>query len=119
MKTEFIPYDYEAFDWQGKNYVKLIGRTPAGKRICVIDNYDANFWAVLQDNLTQTKINKLIEKIKDALSSSPHLSEDEKSNAMRKIEEWIVEDKAENLLYEELVKIAQKFEDILEEIGLV
>jgi hypothetical protein len=37
---------------------------------------------------------------------------------MKKIEEWIVEDKAENLLYEELVKIAQKFEDILEEIGL-
>jgi hypothetical protein len=69
--------------------------------------------------MSSHKKHEKIEKIKDALSSSPHLSEDEKSNAMRKIEEWIVEDKAENLLYEELVKVARKFEDILEEIGLV
>ena len=59
-----------------------------------------------------------LQKIKDALSNSPHLTKEEKSIAIDKIQEWIVEDKAENLLYEELVKIAQKIEDILGELGL-
>jgi len=64
MKTQFIPIDYDYFDFQGKNYAKIIGRDNSGKRICVIDSCPVYLWALLKDNLKQDKINKLIEKIK-------------------------------------------------------
>jgi len=63
MKISFIPLDYSYFDFQGKNYVKIIGRDEKAKRICIIDTCPIYFWAILKDNLKQTKIKKLTEKI--------------------------------------------------------
>ncbi len=64
MKTDFIAIDYDSFDFQGRNYAKIIGRDSQGKRVCVIDSCPIFLWAILKDNLKQDKINKLIEKIK-------------------------------------------------------
>jgi DNA polymerase elongation subunit (family B) len=64
MKTKFIPVDYDYFDFEGRNYAKIIGRNEKGKRICVIDSCPVYLWAILKDNLKDTKIKKLIEKIK-------------------------------------------------------
>ena len=64
MKTDFIPFDYDYFDFNGKNYVKIIGRNSQGKRICVMDSCDIYFWAILKEKTNSKKINKLIEKIK-------------------------------------------------------
>ena len=64
MKTEFIPIDYDYFDFEGRNYIKIIGRNEKGKRICVIDSCPIYFWAVLKDNLNDKKIEFLINKIK-------------------------------------------------------
>jgi len=64
MKTDFIPIDYDYFDFQGRNYVKIIGRDSQGKRVCIIDNCGVYFWVVLKDGLKREKIGKLIEKIK-------------------------------------------------------
>jgi len=64
MKTDFIPVDYDYFDFQGKNYAKIIGRDSKGKRICIIDSCPVYFWAILKDNLKQEKIDKLLKKIK-------------------------------------------------------
>ncbi len=58
------------------------------------------------------------EKIKSAINDSNHLSEDEKSQSVKQIDEWILEDKAEGLFYAELVKIASGIKPILEELGL-
>jgi len=33
MKTKFIPIDYDYFDWQGRNYTKIIGRNEKGQRM--------------------------------------------------------------------------------------
>jgi DNA polymerase elongation subunit (family B) len=63
MKTDFIPVDYDYFDFQGRNYVRIIGRDSKGKRICIIDSCDVYFWAVLKDGLKKEKIDKLITKI--------------------------------------------------------
>jgi len=63
MKIEFIPIDYDYFDFQGKNYAKIVGRNHKGKHICIIDSCDVYLWAILKDNLKQKKIDKLIEKI--------------------------------------------------------
>ncbi len=64
METDFIPTDYDYFDFEGRNYAKIIGRNSQGRRICVIDTCPVYFWAVLKQGLKQEKINKLIEKIK-------------------------------------------------------
>ncbi len=64
METDFIPIDYDYFDFEGKNYAKIIGRNSGGKRVCVIDSCDIYLWAILKDKVKQKKIDKLIEKIK-------------------------------------------------------
>ncbi len=63
MKLKFIPVDYSTFDYKGRNYIKIIARTEKGKRTCVIDSYNANFWAILKPNTPDEKIQTLIKKI--------------------------------------------------------
>jgi DNA polymerase elongation subunit (family B) len=65
MKTDFIPVDYDYFDFQGRNYAKIIGRNSKGKRICIIDSCPVYFWAILKDNINQKKIDKLLKKIRE------------------------------------------------------
>ena len=65
IQTEFIPIDYDYFDFEGRNYARIIGRDSKGKRVCVIDSCPVYFWAILKDGLKQAKIKKLIEKIKN------------------------------------------------------
>ena len=59
-----------------------------------------------------------LAKIKENISASDVLSEQEKSDGVKKVEEWIAEDKGFGLLYDELVKLSAKFEPILQELGL-
>ncbi len=63
MKTEFIPIDYDYFDFQGKNYAKIIGRNEKGKRICIIDSCPVYLWAILNNEIKDKKIKELIKKI--------------------------------------------------------
>jgi len=43
--------------------MKIIGRDNSGKRICIIDEHTFYFWAILKDNLSKEKIDKLLAKI--------------------------------------------------------
>ncbi len=63
MKIEFIPLDYDYFDFEGRNYAKIIGRNEKGKRVCIIDSCDVFFWAILKDKISDKEIKKLQEKI--------------------------------------------------------
>jgi DNA polymerase elongation subunit (family B) len=63
MKTEFIPIDYDYFDFEGKNYARIFGRDKKGKRLCVIDSCPVYLWAILDKKLKENKIKKLTEKI--------------------------------------------------------
>ncbi len=63
MKIDFIPIDYDYFDFEGRNYIKIIGRDLKKKRICIVDSCDVYFWAILKDGLKKSRINKLIKKI--------------------------------------------------------
>jgi len=58
-----------------------------------------------------------LEKIRDHIEKTDILSEDEKSEGVKKVEEWIAEDKGFGLLYDELVKLSAKFEPLLKELG--
>src|SRR3989338_5575182 len=63
MKTDFIPIDYDYFDFEGRNYAMVIGRNSNGKRVCVIDSCDVFFWAILKDDLSRNKIDALVSEI--------------------------------------------------------
>jgi len=65
IQTDFIPIDYDYFDFEGRNYARIIGRDSKSKRVCVIDSCPVYFWAILKDNLKPLKIKKLSEKIKN------------------------------------------------------
>jgi DNA polymerase elongation subunit (family B) len=63
MKISFIPIDYDYFDYEGKNYAKIIGRNESGKRICLIDSCEIYFWAILKPKVSEKKIKEIQEKI--------------------------------------------------------
>ena len=69
--------------------------------------------------MSSHKHHEHLEKIKEAIRNSRELSEEEKSNSLKHIEEWIEEDKATGALYEELLKLTEKFKPILAELGLI
>ena len=62
---------------------------------------------------------KHIEKIKEKIEESKELTQEEKSNSVKHIEEWYAEDKAWGTFIGELAKISPKVEAILVELGLV
>lgn len=64
MKFQFIPIDYEPFDFEEKNYIKIFGRDQNEKRLCIIDSCPSYLWAILKPNLSNSTIEKLTEKIR-------------------------------------------------------
>lgn len=60
-----------------------------------------------------------VEEIKEAIHQSDKLSSEEKSQSVQHIEEWIAEDKAFGIIYNQLVEINTVFEEIFKELGLV
>jgi len=71
MKFEFVPVDYDYFDFEGENYIRLIGRSGKGEKICVIDSYEPNFWVILKKGYEKEagRIARNIEKIEIKKSS--------------------------------------------------
>ncbi len=59
-----------------------------------------------------------LEKIKDAVVKSDTLDENQKSDSVKRIEEWVEEDKAFGTLKEELLNISEFFETLFAELGL-
>ncbi len=60
---EFVPVDYDYFDFEGKNYVKMVGRDSEGKKICVVDSYEANFYLILRDGYDPDAVLERIEGV--------------------------------------------------------
>ena len=61
----FLPIDYDYFDFNGKNYAKIIGRTDKGKKACIIDECDIYFWAILHNDVKEKRIEEIRKKIQD------------------------------------------------------
>ncbi len=57
-------------------------------------------------------------RIRENIIKTNQLSEDEKSDSMKRIEEWELEDRAFGTLKLELVKISEFFEEIFSELGI-
>jgi len=63
QNINFIPIDYNNFDYEGKNYFNIIGRDDKGKRISLIDNLEVYFWAIFNEGTKEKKINEISEEI--------------------------------------------------------
>ena len=64
MKTiNFIPIDYDYFDFNGRNYAKITGRDDKGKKVTIIDTCDVYFYAILHDKVNEKDIEKIRKKI--------------------------------------------------------
>jgi len=59
-----------------------------------------------------------LQSIKDAIEKTPHLSDEEKSQSVGRVEEWVLEDKAFGTLEQELKKISNYFTELFSELGL-
>lgn len=68
--------------------------------------------------MSQSNLSHL-EKIKDTIDRSDDLTEEEKSNSMKHIEEWYREDQAWGTFIEELSEISPKIKVLLAELGLL
>ena len=62
---------------------------------------------------------KKLEKLKEHIKNHKDLDESEKTNTIKKIDEWLLEDKADGIIIGELTEISKKIVPLLEEIGLI
>jgi len=69
--------------------------------------------------MSSHKNHEHLNKIKDAVINSKELNEDEKTNTIKHIDEWLLEDKAEGLFIEELLDLTSAVKPILAELGLL
>ncbi len=69
--------------------------------------------------MSSHKHHEHLERIKDAVLHSKEFDEAEKSNTIKHIEEWLKEDKASGIIYEELLQVTDKIRPILAELGLI
>ena len=66
----FIPIDYDYFDYQGRNYAKMVGRDDNGKSVCLIDSCDVYFWAIVNEGVSEKKIDNVCKKIEKIVVSN-------------------------------------------------
>ncbi|CAA6805989.1 MAG: Unknown protein [uncultured Sulfurovum sp.] len=59
------------------------------------------------------------EQLKEAIEASETLSSEEKTQSVKHIEEWVREDRAFGLIYDELLEVNMAFKEIFRELGLV
>jgi len=62
---------------------------------------------------------KHLETIKENIDKTDALSQEEKSDSMKRIEEWYAEDKAWEALMVELSEISPKIKTVLADLGLI
>ena len=60
-----------------------------------------------------------LERIKEHVVKSDILSENEKSDTIKCIDEWLLEDKASGTFVNELLKITQNIKPLLAELGFI
>ena len=68
--------------------------------------------------MSSHKDHSKLEQVKEAVQNSD-LNESEKTETIKRLEEWIAEDKAEGIIYEELIELAAGIKPMLAELGLI
>jgi len=85
MQIKFMPVDYDYFDWKGRNYALITGRTKDWKRAVIVDSFQPYLWVILKPGTSEKKIKEItgkIEKIK--IESSTRITRVEKTEVHKK-----------------------------------
>jgi len=61
---------------------------------------------------------KHLEMIRESIKKTTKLDESQKSESMKRVEEWVLEDRAFGTLKDELIKVSMFFEEIFSELGI-
>jgi hypothetical protein len=61
---------------------------------------------------------KHVEMIRESIKKTSKLDESQKSDSMKRIEEWVLEDRAFGTLKEELINVSIFFEELFSELGI-
>jgi len=61
---------------------------------------------------------KHVEMIRESIKKTTKLDESQKSESMKRVEEWVLEDRAFGTLKEELIKVSIFFEEVFSELGI-
>ncbi len=61
---------------------------------------------------------KHVEMIRESIKKTTKLDESQKSESMKRVEEWVLEDRAFGTLKEELMKVSIFFEEVFSELGI-
>jgi len=61
---------------------------------------------------------KHVEMIRESIKKTTKLDESQKSESMKRVEEWALEDRAFGTLKDELIKVSVFFEEIFSELGI-
>ena len=68
--------------------------------------------------MSAQKLKAYLEQIKEEVNKTDMLSEEQKSDSVKRIEEWVLEDKAFGTLKNELIEMSVFFEKLFAELGL-
>ncbi|MDF1876823.1 hypothetical protein JHD47_03220 [Sulfurimonas sp. SAG-AH-194-L11] len=69
--------------------------------------------------MSSHKHHEHLNRIKEAVQGSKDFNETEKTDTVKRIEEWLLEDKATGTFKEELLELTIKIKPILQELGLL
>jgi len=61
---------------------------------------------------------KHVEMIRESIKKTTKLDESQKSESMKRVEEWALEDRAFGTLKDELIKVSVLFEEMFSELGI-
>ncbi len=64
------------------------------------------------------KIRENLETIKEKVSNTDLLDESQKTDSVKRIEEWVLEDRAFGTLKNELIEMSVFFEKLFAELGI-
>jgi hypothetical protein len=78
----------------------------------------ANTTNIKENNMSKSNL-KHLETIKENIDKTDTLSQEEKSDSMKRIEEWYAEDQAWESLMVELSEISPKVKTVLADLGLI
>jgi len=68
--------------------------------------------------MSSHKNHEHLEHIKNRIATSTHLDESQKSESIKRVEEWVLEDKAFGELKEKLLEISVFFEEVFSGLGI-
>ena len=73
---------------------------------------------IKENNMSKSNL-KHLETVKENIDKTDTLSQEEKSDSMKRIEEWYAEDQAWEALMVELSEISPKVKTVLADLGLI